>query len=615
MIGKKVVTIFVIISFLTSSFAPIFVGRAEANTGTNVMIGAAAAIGAAMLLPHVPSGDTVQTLIMGFLNAAAIAIAQAMVNEIINSTITWANDGFEGNPAYVTNLGGFMGGIANREFGGFLNEVTNSNLCTPFKNTVVVSLQKYYASNSGSSSFNSQCSFTDIGRNLENFYQDFSEGGWDSWFQVTQNSQNPYDNIINARTNLDNRLANALGVQQTKLNWGQGFKAKGDCKRKNEVPPQYDLDAYNNGEESWEVMSAKYPNWSPDDDEGACLEHGPDKTPGSVIKTQLDKVLSGPFEGLVSVKKFDELIGALAAGLLQKFVFGPQGLFNKDPGKRTGLPSAGDVDTGSSDAVQCTANVTKAYMNETIVTWNVISTSGLRTDYTWIGEGLTNATSSSPKVIYQTDGQKNASVIASSTTIMGTNKTVKVDCKTTVVVSKYSPLSATCTAIPAGGSRTRVTGTCGSGNNLCEFEKPYWDNLFLYTPSNVTKWKAGTLSSALNELFQKHFILWTVKITGGSGELKFFSVWNESSDKRGLRLPYYIVGESGSASLIATGSRKNNLLMTDTPNGKEFVLEIPAYYHRDGANGGTGAIGIKAIDNDDTVGPVINITCPPVEIL
>src|SRR3989344_3696838 len=84
-----------------------------------------------------------------------------------------------------------------------------------------------------------------------------------------------------------------------------------------------------------------------DVDTGECLERGPVKTPGTTIKAQLDQVLPSGLNKLITVQHIEQLISGFATGLLNRYVFGPRGLFDNGPGgggdpERTPIDIDGD---------------------------------------------------------------------------------------------------------------------------------------------------------------------------------------------------------------------------------------------------------------------------------
>jgi hypothetical protein len=227
-------------------------------------------------------------------NAAAMIAAQLAIERIVASTVEWANSGFEGNPAYVTNPRQYFTNIADGVAGDFIKGSDLNFLCSPFQANIRLSLvQQYYQPEPF------QCTLTDVVGNIDSFLDDFSQGGWEAWFSMTQTqTNNPYGAYIQAKIELDKRIASAVGLEQTQLDWNQGFRNYADCISR--------------------------------DDGGECVEYGPTKTPGSIIKSQLDRVLPSGLEKLISVENVNQLAQAFASGLLQRFVFGPQGLFSKN---------------------------------------------------------------------------------------------------------------------------------------------------------------------------------------------------------------------------------------------------------------------------------------------
>ena len=236
-------------------------------------------------------------LLQDIANGIAMFTAQLVIERIVASTVEWANSGFEDNPAYVTDYKQYFTNVADGIAGDFIKASTTLGfLCSPFQANIKLSLiQQYYQPRPF------QCTLTGIVGNIEDFYGDFTKGGWDAWFSMTQNStNNPYGAYLEAKIELDSRIASAIGLQKNQLDWNSGFLSWSPCIMKDPMT-------------------------------GECLARDPNvKTPGSVIKSGLDKVLPSGLEKLVSVQNVEQLAQSFAAGLLQRYVFGPKGLFNKN---------------------------------------------------------------------------------------------------------------------------------------------------------------------------------------------------------------------------------------------------------------------------------------------
>jgi hypothetical protein len=251
----------------------------------------------------------------------AMVLAQQIIDRMVQSTVKWAQSGFEGNPAYVTDPERYFTEIGDGVAGQFIAGSDLGFLCSPFQTQVRLALQVNY---SRPSPF--QCTLTDVVGNIEDFYENFEEGGWDAWFSMTQNeSNNPYGAYLSAKIELDNRLASAVGLQQQQLDWDKGFLSWSECEVKNPAPFETVVTQTPNGPVNGTVHN---PNHVPGKAEGECIKRGPTKTPGSVIQSQLNEVLPSGLEKLQVAQHIDQLISAFAAGLLQRYVFGPKGLFN-----------------------------------------------------------------------------------------------------------------------------------------------------------------------------------------------------------------------------------------------------------------------------------------------
>ncbi len=238
-------------------------------------------------------------------DAIAGVIVRVIIDNIVQSTVTWINNGFEGNPAFVTDPEQYFTDIADGVAGDFIAGSDLNFLCSPFQAQIRIALQK-----SITRPGRFQCTLTEVVGNIDNFVNDFSEGGWDGWFAMTQNNQNnPYGAYIDAKLELDSRVARAVGLKKEQLDWGSGFLSTSDCL-------EYEQIGGNSGSEIDTGGSQT----------GECIRRGPIKTPGVVIASQLENVLGTGIRQLELADDFDTLIGALVGQLLQKTVFSARGL-------------------------------------------------------------------------------------------------------------------------------------------------------------------------------------------------------------------------------------------------------------------------------------------------
>src|SRR3989338_9733097 len=205
-------------------------------------------------------------------DSIALTIAKSTISTLVNSTVKWINNGFDGNPAYVNNPKQYFTDIADGEAGEFIRGSELGLLCSPFQANIRLSLmQEYYEP------LPYQCTLSEVTSNIEGFFDDFSQGGWDAWFSMTQNpTNNPYGSYLKARIDMDSRIASAIGLKDRELNQGRGFLSYKKCTLGKNTG------AVNSDEVQWNLPD--YPN--------GCIGGLQETvTPGSVIENQLSNVL------------------------------------------------------------------------------------------------------------------------------------------------------------------------------------------------------------------------------------------------------------------------------------------------------------------------------------
>lgn len=228
------------------------------------------------------------------LDTVAWLVAKMILRTITADVVSWINSGFNGSPAFVQDLGGFMADIADRTAGAFLEGSALSFMCDPFKLAINLSLR------GGFFSFRDRvsCRLSDVVNNLQNFMSgDFLEGGFAGLMRMTMIPQNNmYGAYLLADQELSLRIAVAQYQAQKKLDWGSGFLTFETCEEQVGSPE----------EEAVEVCSPK--------------------TPGKIIEGQLQKVLGSGIDQLGLADEFNEIIGALMSQLLQQVFSAGKGL-------------------------------------------------------------------------------------------------------------------------------------------------------------------------------------------------------------------------------------------------------------------------------------------------
>ncbi len=257
--------------------------------------------------------------IPGFtLDSVLIVVAKIALEKITDSTVAWINNGFDGNPAYLRNPKQYFTGLADGIVGSFIAGTDLDFLCSPFKDLIKVSL----VASSYSQETPFQCTLSEVVGNIDSFYDDFSQGGWDAWFSMTQTpTNNPYGAYLEAKIELDGRLSEALGLKKDELAQGKGLLSYKTCSG-DKLPPEYSGPEFNDG----------------------CLGEWETGTPGTFLESQMTNVLGTGVRQLELADEFDEIVGALVQQLLTKTIFGIKGLFGSEKVSGGARSSRLDID-------------------------------------------------------------------------------------------------------------------------------------------------------------------------------------------------------------------------------------------------------------------------------
>jgi len=224
-------------------------------------------------------------------------IAKTVLSSMVRSLINWVNSGFQGSPAFITDIKQHLLGVLDEAAGEFIRSLggVGEFICSPFRLDVQAALTMNYAqSRTGmpSGPDRNMCRLSDIGSNIENFFAGMSND-WNDWLTVTSNPQNtPLGAYFAAEASLNARLVNEAGNEITLANWGNGFLSQRVC----------------------EAV------------EGRSGQNCTITTPGRVISEALTFSTSVGPRTLIEADEINELVGALLNQLVLQAMQGINGL-------------------------------------------------------------------------------------------------------------------------------------------------------------------------------------------------------------------------------------------------------------------------------------------------
>lgn len=290
-------------------------------------------------------------------------------------TMNWINTGFSGNSFYVNNLSKYLGDIENsileQETRLFKDPMNASDYPygRDFARGAVTTeqLKKDFASSIKQDLTN----YLEPGATPQSFANDFSQGGWDGWWALTQNDQNnPFGFTIKATENLRNKQQKQVENAKAELVQGQGYRPQQEC-AVYETPKAPTDSEINSCKSSYESQkSDALQTCETDNKTAAAIKSCKDNvaseysslisscnttggkapveqkckewktvTPGSAIAAKANTYLNTPERQLELVKTMNDALNALFTMLLSKFE--SQGLASLDPAKNITTATTG----------------------------------------------------------------------------------------------------------------------------------------------------------------------------------------------------------------------------------------------------------------------------------
>lgn len=347
-----------------------------AGLGTGAAIGAGAASTGALAAPSgipvkdealiavqtanlvattkIAADSSTQSLVTCMLNGLAWQVAKTTIQSITRSTVNWINSGFQGSPAFITdlqtNLNVLSDTVANNFFLALNQQTvaaTGFNLTSPFQDQITAKLRENYYKATGSLLGLNQYDLQEHSADPRAFINgDFSQGGFNAFFSAALNpANNPFGAYMLASNALSNQIDAAQKQRQNEYIAGNGFGSwRGNCTN-GQSQQAANLNSAVSQTNYLLQASGQTPSLSQVDSSYGC----PIKTPGSVIESQLENNLGSGIRQLELADSINEIVGALMGQLVNQ-VLGPNGLSG------TSQPSAGGGASYINQATNASAN-------------------------------------------------------------------------------------------------------------------------------------------------------------------------------------------------------------------------------------------------------------------
>jgi hypothetical protein len=292
--------------------------------------------------------DWLNTVLNKAMTAAWQTLKKQLMNMMVDDIVNWINGG--GEPRFVSDWGSFLSDAADQAGGQFIDQLSLGFLCENLAPTIKIAL-----SSSRAFSQTAKCTLSDAGKNLNNFFEDFSNGGWDRWMQLTQ----PQNNIFGAYyMALDAKWLAELSASESAKNEALasgGFLSDKVCKEM--FCPGQETDysgAYTSGTWTKDEISADT-NLS---NNCSCTKWET-RTPGKTIADTLSKAIGSDIDWLTGADEWGEYLGVIVDAAFNR-VFREGMTMLKDTG------SAGQTGIGITIPASDSNISSSAYQDATV---------------------------------------------------------------------------------------------------------------------------------------------------------------------------------------------------------------------------------------------------------
>ncbi len=256
---------------------------------------------------------------------------QQLVHQIIAETVDWINNGYQGQPFYVTNWNTALTQYSNNAAGAAISAIV-PGLCTPFSFSVQIALLPTYVQQQ------TYCTLSDMGANITNFANDFTQGGWVEYINSLSPQNNGYGATLLAKDIVTKAASDADQQKQQELIANSGYLSQSVCDQAavgqqgsdwatttlteaQQINAETGMQYQNigNGEATVYASStsANADKISPSSPQ--CL-HTRVVTPGTMAQSELTSAAGAWVGSLVNAKDIDALTNALVNSLITNVV-------------------------------------------------------------------------------------------------------------------------------------------------------------------------------------------------------------------------------------------------------------------------------------------------------
>ncbi|HRY52956.1 MAG TPA: hypothetical protein P5089_03930 [Candidatus Portnoybacteria bacterium] len=315
--------------WITEVLDYVWSGIQEAYTGAQAAISAATALW--------EKGNTILK------EAAKIAwniLRKQLLNMIVNDIVKWIQNGT--TPRFVTDWQGFLTKAADTAAGNFISQYLGMGfLCDTFDFKLKIALSKPQEFNESAI----KCTLSKITSNINNFFNNFSNGGWAGWIEVSETQNNIMGATLMVLDQKYDVMAKAQEAAKNEVSSAAGFEGDKVCSQRQCVDPMV-------GETYKETYSGSSLGWTKEQMSSSCTcLKWEIRTPGRVAGDALSQAAGVDIENLIQSKEFAEYAAAIIDAVINRVI--KEGV----AAMKTGAGSSGASGPGITTATPPIVNI------------------------------------------------------------------------------------------------------------------------------------------------------------------------------------------------------------------------------------------------------------------
>ncbi|MDO8585210.1 MAG: hypothetical protein Q7R85_03810 [bacterium] len=251
-------------------------------------------------------------------------LKRRILDVMVDQVVTWVQGG--GEPRFITDWETFLGDIGQGAVGEFVEQIGAGFLCAPFSLQVRIGLLPVnrFANNSPFT-----CTLDQIVQNVENFYEDFRNGGWIAYNATSELQNNYYGALLISWDARNSYVADKVAAAANSALANKGFLGTKKCYDTATGQEVSESDAA--GQERVRERLVEGGTGSTRDYTTGGEVNGSfrsqqrtirceDTTPGGVISATVEKAVGSDFDFIVNAQQLGDYAAAIVNALVNRVI-------------------------------------------------------------------------------------------------------------------------------------------------------------------------------------------------------------------------------------------------------------------------------------------------------